>query len=349
MANPIRTVTLGSTGITTPQNGFGALPIQRISDAEAVALLREAYRGGMTFFDTAHGYTDSEHKIGLAFGEWNAPKREDIFIATKTPATTPSDFWAHLALSLERMKTSYIDIYQFHNAAQVYKPGDGTGMYECMMQAKSEGKIRHIGITAHRIDVAEEAVASGLYETLQYPFNYLAIPRELELLQSTIQANMGFIGMKGLSGGLLTQAAPIMAFVSQFENLVPIWGIQRATELQEWLSFMKDCPNMTPEMTALIESDREQLSGDFCRSCGYCMPCVVDIQINQCARMSQLLRRMPSQDWLSAHWQEEMAKIENCLECGQCSSRCPYGLNTPALLKLNYEDYQRVLAGEVSV
>ena len=349
MTAPVRIVTLGSTGITTPQNGFGALPIQRISDEEAVALLRGAWEGGMTFFDTAHSYTDSEHKIGLAFGEWENPRRDQVFIATKTMSTTPEGFWADLEQSLREMRTGYVDIYQFHNPDQVFRPGDGTGMYECMLEAKKRGVIRHIGITAHKIDNAEEAVESGLYETLQYPFNYLSIPREEQLVRNTAAANMGFIGMKGLSGGLLTNARPIMAFDAQFDNLVPIWGIQRASELAEWLSFMDDCPTMDEEVTALIKADRAALQGDFCRSCGYCMPCPMDIQIFQCARMSQLLRRMPPEGWLTEHWQAEMAKIPTCIQCGQCASRCPYGLDTPALLKLNYEDYQAVLAGTASV
>ena len=341
-SQPVRTVTLGSTGIVTPQNGFGALPIQRVSDEVAVSLLRQAWEGGMTFFDTAHGYTDSEHKIGIAFGNWENPRRDQVFLASKTMSTTPEGFWADLEQSLREMRTDYLDIYQFHNPSKVFKPGDGSGMYECMLEAKQRGMIRHIGITAHKIANAEEAVESGLYETLQYPFNYLSIPREEELVRNTAAANMGFIGMKSLSGGLLTNAAPIMAYIAQFDNLVPIWGIQHQHELDEWLSFMDNCPTLTPEIQAAIEADRAQLKGDFCRSCGYCMPCPMDIKIFQCARM-------PSAGWLSETWQTEMAKIPNCLECGQCSSRCPYGLDTPALLKLNYADYQAVLAGTISV
>ena len=345
----MKNVTLGSTGIITPENGFGALPIQRVSDEEAVALLRRAWEGGMTFFDTARVYSDSEHKIGLAFGDWESPRRDEIFIATKTMATTPEKFWEDLETSLAEMKTDYVDIYQFHNIKQVYRPGDGTGMYEAALEAKAQGKIRHIGVTAHRLDRAEEAVASGLYETMQYPFNYLVSDREVELLNKCIAANMGFIVMKGMSGGLITDSKAMMAFISQFDNLVPIWGVQRMNELEEWLSYMDETPQMTPEIEEFIATEREQLQGEFCRSCGYCMPCPVGILINQCARMSLLLRRAPTEAHLSEHWQAEMAKIDDCLECGQCAAKCPYELDTPNLLKRNYEDYKRVLAGETVI
>lgn len=349
MGNPVRMVTLGRTGITTPQNAFGALPIQRVSDGEAVALLRGAWEGGMTFFDTAHAYSDSEHKIGLAFGDWENPRRDQVILATKTQATTPEVFWSELEQSLREMNTDYVDIYQFHNVERVFKPGDGTGMYECMLEAQAQGKIRHIGITTHKISVAEKIVKSGLYGTLQYPFSYLSSQREIDLVRATAEADMGFIGMKGLSGGLLTKSAPIMAYASEFDNFVPIWGVQRQCELDEWISYMDDCPELDEANQAIIEADRVELGGDFCRSCGYCMPCMVGIQIFQCARMSQLLRRMPSEGWLSEKWQAEMEKINDCVKCGSCLIRCPYGLNTPALLRQNYEDYQRVLAGGISV
>ena len=160
---------------------------------------------------------------------------------------------------------------------------------------------------------------------------------------------MGFIAMKGLAGGLINQSKPCMAFMSQFDNVMPIWGIQRESELEEWLAFLEDTPTLDEDMKAFIEREKGELAGDFCRGCGYCMPCPVGIQINQCARMSLMLRRAPSQNWLTPEMQAEMKKIEQCLHCNQCASKCPYELDTPALLAKNYEDYQRVLAGEVQV
>ena len=341
----MKQITLGSTGITVPQNAFGALPIQRVSMEMAVKLLRRAYEGGMRFFDTARAYSDSEVKVGDAFDGM----REKVFIATKTGAKTPEEVRAQVETSLKNLRTDYIDIYQFHCADQCYRPGDGTGMYECMEELKKEGKIRHIGITAHKLYIAEEAVESGLYETLQYPFSYLSSEKEIALVKKCKEANMGFIAMKGLAGGLINRSEAAMAFMSQFDNALPIWGIQKEKELEEWLSYMAETPTMNEELTAYIEKEQKELTGEFCRGCGYCMPCPAGIMINQCARMSLMLRRAPSKAWLTPQMQAEMKKIEVCLHCNQCMKKCPYELNTPELLKKNYEDYKKVLAGEVKV
>ena len=341
----MRQVTLGSTGITVPQNAFGALPIQRVSTEMAVKLLRRAYEGGMRFFDTARAYSDSEVKVGEAFDGM----REKVFIATKTGAKTPEEVRSQLEISLKNLRTDYIDIYQFHCADECYRPGDGTGMYECMEELKKEGKIRHIGITAHKLYIAEEAIESGLYETLQYPLSYLSSEKELALVKKCKEANMGFIAMKGLAGGLINRSEAAMAFMTQFDNVLPIWGIQKEKELEEWLAFMEETPAMTEELRTYIEKEQKELTGEFCRGCGYCMPCPAGIMINQCARMSLMLRRAPSKAWLTPEMQAEMKKIEGCLHCNQCMSKCPYELNTPELLQKNYEDYKKVLAGEVKV
>ena len=340
----MKQIVLGKTGITTPQNAFGALPVQRVDMNMAVKLLRRAYEGGMTFFDTARAYSDSEEKLGEAFDGM----RDRIFISSKTQAKTPEKFWSDLETTLKNLRTDYLDIYQFHCASVCYRPGDGTGMYEAMVEAKKQGKIRHIGITAHLIGVAEDIVKSGLYETLQFPFSYLANEREIKLVEDTEKAGMGFIAMKGLAGGLLTNSKACMAFMSKY-NALPIWGIQREEELEEWLSFFNEDIEMTDEIAAFIEEDRKSLQGDFCRGCGYCMPCSVGIQINNCARMSQLIRRAPSANFLGEEWQGLMGKIEDCIDCGLCKSKCPYGLDTPNLLRKNLADYKDILAGRVKI
>jgi len=335
-------VTLGSTGICVNKNGFGALPIQRISKDAAVSLVRRAYDGGMRFFDTARFYTDSEEKLGEAF----AGIRGQIFLATKTAALTEEEFWKDLEVSLGNLKTEYVDLYQFHNPPFCPRPGDGSGLYEAMRKAKEQGKVRHIGITNHRLQVAHEAIDSGLYETLQFPFCYLSTEHELELVEKCRAANMGFLAMKGLSGGRLKNSAGAYAYMSQFEHVLPIWGIQRENELDEFLSYIKNPPEMTEEMRAVIEKDKEELGSDFCRACGYCMPCPVGIEINTCARMSQLIRRSPSHLQLTPEVQEKMKKVEECRHCGACKKKCPFGLDTPALLEKNYRDYQEILAGK---
>ena len=334
----MQTVRLGRTNIVVSKNGFGALPIQRVSEEEAVRILRKAYDGGINYFDTARFYTDSEKKLGLAL----ADVRENIIISTKTMQTSVEGFWRELEESLTLLKTDYIDIYQFHNPAFCPKPGDGTGLYEAMLEAKRLGKIRHIGITNHRLAVAEEAVRSGLYDTLQFPFSYLASEKEEALVKLCEEMDVGFICMKALAGGLISRSDAAYAYLADYP-VAPIWGIQRESELDEFLAYNEDPPTMTEEIAALIESDKRELMGEFCRGCGYCMPCPVGIQINNCARMSLMIRRAPVAAQLSEASRAMMKKIEDCVNCGKCKSMCPYGLDTPNLLKRNYEDYKTFL------
>ena len=302
-------VTLGSTGITVNKNGFGALPIQRISSEASAHLLRKAYEAGIDFYDTARFYTDSEEKIGEALSD----VRDNIYIATKTAAQNSEDFWKDLATSLNNLKTDYIDIYQFHNPSFCPKPGDGT----------------------------------GLYETLQFPFNYLATDKEHKLVEVCREKNIGFIAMKALSGGLITNSKVAYAYQAQYDNVLPIWGVQRETELDEFISYIDNPPVLDEEIKAVIENDKKELAGNFCRGCGYCMPtCPAHIEINNCARMSLLLRRSPSELQLTKEVQAKMKKIEDCIHCGACSAHCPYGLDTPKLLEDNYKDYKEVLAGK---
>lgn len=331
----MQTITLGRTGLTVPRNGFGALPIQRIPEADAVRLIRRALDGGMYYFDTARFYTDSEAKLGIAL----EGRRADVVISTKTGATTPDAFWADLETSLRLLRTDYVDLYQFHNPAFCPRPGDGTGLYEAMLEAQRQGKVRHIGITNHRQRVAIEAIESGLYETLQYPFSYIASAEEFDIVDRTARAGMGFIAMKGLAGGLITHAAAAYAFLAQYPHVAPIWGIQKEAELDEWLAFQDNPPALTPDLQALIDRDRKELAGNFCRGCAYCQPCPAGIQIQDCNRMSLFLRRAPHSVYLTEEWLHKMERIDGCLHCNHCVDHCPYGLDTPSLLVENYRDF----------
>ena len=336
----MRKITLGSTGLVIEKNGFGCLPIQRISRDAAVKLLRRAYDGGMTYFDTARAYTDSEEKVGAAF----AGMRDRVVIATKTQARTADAMWADLETSLRTLGTDYIDVYQFHNPAFCPRPGGEDGLYDAALKAKEQGKIRHISITNHRLTVAEEAVDSGLYATLQFPFSYLSSGREQALVERCRAAGMGFIAMKAMAGGLIRSGRAAAAYMETQEDVVPIWGVQHDWELEEFLTSVAEPIPLTEELRTIIDQDRRELAGDFCRACGYCMPCPAGIEINNCARIVLMLRRAPTDEWLSPQWQEKMKKIEGCLHCGQCKAKCPYGLDTPRLLEENYREYWKILA-----
>ncbi|MEY8318289.1 aldo/keto reductase [Oscillospiraceae bacterium 50-58] len=329
-------IQLGSTGITIEKNGFGCLPIQRISKEDAACLLRKAVDGGINYFDTARAYSDSEEKLGYAF----AGIRDKVVIATKTAAQTAEGLRQDLETSLRLLNTDYIDVYQFHNPAFVPRPGGVDGLYDAALEAKKQGKIQHIAITNHRLAVAREAIDSGLYELLQFPYSYLSGPQEEALAAQCRERGMGFVAMKGMAGGLLRDGTTAAAWMAGQEGVVPIWGVQHEWELDQFLACVQNPPVLTSELQAVIDRDRAELTGDFCRGCGYCMPCPVGIQINQCARMSLMLRRAPAADWLSDYWQEEMRKIEHCLHCGKCASKCPYGLDTPRLLQDNWKEYQ---------
>ncbi len=233
-------VRLGKTEISVNKNGFGALPIQRVSKKEAIDLLHKAYDGGIHFFDTARFYTDSEEKIGKAF----KGMRDKVIIASKTMAKNVTDFHKDLETTLTNLGTDYLDLYQFHNPASCPRPGDESKLYEAMTEAVQKGYVRHIGLTNHQLKIAHEAIDSNLYETLQFPFCYLSGEKELELVEKCKSQDMGFIAMKALSGGLITNSYAAYAFLSQHKNVLPIWGIQREKELNEFLTYIQEPPSM---------------------------------------------------------------------------------------------------------
>ncbi len=332
----MKTLVLGKTGLVVTKTALGCLPLQRCSREDAVKLLQAAYDGGIRYFDTANAYTDSEEKIGLAL----ADVRDQIVISTKSAARDRAGVLAHIENSLKMMKTDYIDLFQFHQVAEVPDAEDPEGAYAGALEAKERGWIRHIGVTSHRVNVAEECIASGLFETLQFPFSYISSERDLALAEKCKAADMGYIAMKGLAGGLLTNVRACHAFMKQYDNVVPIWGMQTLDELAQWLAVTEEDPDMDEELAAFIRKEREELSGSFCRSCGYCMPCPMGIEIRNCARMDRLLRRSPWQQYMTPEWQAKMNKIEDCIGCYSCASKCPYQLDTPKLLKHMLQDYR---------
>lgn len=324
------------------KNGFGALPIQRRNMADSIEILQTAYEEGINFYDTARFYSDSEEKLGNAFED----VRSEIYLASKTAAETAEDFWNDLETSLKEMKTDYLDLYQHHNIS--FCPKEGDDLAEAMKQAKEEGLIKHIGITTHKITLAHEALESGLYETLQYPFSYLSGDEEIRLVKKCKQLDIGFIAMKAMGGGLLKNSKASFAYINQFDNVLPIWGIQKLEELNEFLSY-DSTTVLDDNLKKAIEKDKRELGDNFCRGCGYCMPCPEDISISLCARMSLWIRRFPTEPYLTEEYQQKMEATKDCIECYACVDNCPYELDIPELLKENYEDYQNVLSGKTKI
>ena len=333
---------LGKTNLKVNKNGFGALPIQRRNEADSIEILTAAYDAGIDFYDTARFYTDSEQKLGKAFED----VRENIYIASKTGMETVEEFWNDLETSLKELRTDYLDLYQFHNISFCPKAEDD--LYKAMLEAKEQGLIRHIGITTHKITIANEALDSGLYETLQYPFSYLSGDEELKLIDRCKNLDVGFIAMKAMGGGLIKNSKASFAYINQFDNVLPIWGIQKLTELNEFLSY-DESTVLDDELKSAIENDKKELGDNFCRGCGYCMPCPEEINISLCCRMSLWIRRFPTEPNMDEKTQEIMRKTLDCVECYECIDKCPYELDIPELLKENYEDYQNVLTGKTRV
>ncbi|MBK5242917.1 aldo/keto reductase [Clostridium sp.] len=333
-------IKLGRTNLMVTRSGFGALPVQRVSFEDAKNILRKAYDNGINFFDTARAYSDSEEKIGYSL----ADVRNDIIIATKSHAKDRKTLLEHLQISLCNLKTDYVDILQLHNPDILPDPEDPEGLYAGLLEAKKKGLVRFIGITNHKIKNAMDAAASGLYDTIQFPLSSLSADTDLLLIEECKKRNVGLIAMKALSGGLITNAASAFSFLRQFDNVVPIWGIQRETELDEFISLEKNPPLLNESMWAIINKDRTELSGDFCRACGYCLPCPAGIEIPTAARMSLLLRRAPYQGFLEDSFKEKMELINNCIDCGHCKNHCPYKLDTPSLLKRELKNYNEFYA-----
>jgi len=327
---------LGKTDLVVSRTAFGALPIQRIPKDSAVRLLHKALDNGITFFDTARYYSDSEEKLGTAF----RGIRDRVVIATKAMASTKKEVLASCETSLRQLHTEYIDLMQLHNPSRHPQRSDAENTWEGLVRAREKGMVRWIGLTNHKLPIAEEAVSSGMFDSIQFPLNYLSSEDELKLIALCKENGCGCIAMKAMSGGLITNAAAAFAFLRQFDNVVPIWGIQREEELDEFISLEESPPELSDTLQKCISEDKNTLSGQFCRGCGYCMPCTAAIEINWVARMSLLLRRAPSAGFFTKEWSGKMMKIRDCTECGICKSRCPYQLDIPVLLKMNLTDYE---------
>lgn len=252
----MKVVTLGRTKLTVPQLAFGALPVQRASVADGVRLIQKAFESGVRFFDTARAYSDSEEKLGLAL----ADVRREVFIATKTMATDAAGARRDLETSLSKLRTSYVDIIQLHNPERVPDPNDTTSAYAALVRARSQGLVRFVGITNHRATVAREAVSSGLFDTLQFPLSHISSEQDLALVEHCRAHDIGFIAMKALCGGLLTNVPAAFAFFRQLDHVLPIWGIQHPHELDQFCPYSLEPPALLKAMlvdyTQFLEEHR---------------------------------------------------------------------------------------------
>lgn len=337
----MRKVRLGKTDLMVSRIGFGGIPIQRLSESDAIGVVRRCIDLGINFLDTANGYTNSEERIGKAI----AGRRENLVLATKTAARDREGAWTHLRLSLERLKVDSIDLYQLHGVSsqEVYDKVVGPGgALEAAREARAQGLVKHIGMTSHNLAMALVGVASGLFETLQFPFNFVANEAASDLLPRVREQDMGFIAMKPLAGGMLDRADLCFKYLLQFPEAVPDPGIERIEEIEQIVGVVNGEATLTAADEAEMERIRERLKDSFCHRCEYCQPCPQGIAISSVMSLESMLRRMPPSRVFEGGIGAGIEKAFDCLECGDCESRCPYHLQIRETLKVKREVYREV-------
>lgn len=348
---PATILRLGRTGYQVPRISFGALPIQKLTREEAVTLLRHAINSGVTFIDSAVGYSDSEEKIGLALQK--GVDRDAVILATKSMARDARGIEAHVELSLKRTGLKRIHIYQMHAInsfellEQVTAPG---GALEGLKRARDAGKIEHIAITGHRVDVLLEALKSGEYATVQAPYNFIEIEAERELIPLAREADTGFLVMKPLGGGLLQSARLSIGYILEHSpGVVLIPGYESSAELDEIVALDRDFTPLTEIELKNLELIREELGRNFCRRCNYCAPCPQEINIPMGMIMHTLLKRAGSSFFRREAGSDAIARAESCSQCGSCEPRCPYNLPIREILARNVKTVKTALAKEPSI
>lgn len=318
-------ITLGKTGLRVSRMGFGGIPIQKVDASVTHALMERLAQRGVNYIDTARGYTVSEQFLGEAL---EGGLREKFVIATKSMARTKEAMARDIDISLKNLRTDYIDLYQIHNPSmaeleQVLAPG---GALEALMEAKTAGKIRHLGLTAHMAAVFERALELDWVETVMFPYNIVETQGE-ELMAKCREKNVGFICMKPMAGGALEDAHLALRFIRQNENVsVVIPGMYDIREIDENLSAMEDISALTSDELAKIETIRKELGTQFCRRCNYCQPCTAGISISGIFILEGYLQRYGLGDWAQKRYDALKKKAGDCVGCGACEKRCPYQL-----------------------
>ncbi|MFC2035865.1 aldo/keto reductase [Chloroflexota bacterium] len=321
----METLSLGKTKMVVSKLGFGGIPIQRLTENAAVAVVRKCLDLGITFLDTANGYTTSEERIGKAI----KGRRDGLILATKSGARTREEVSKHLKLSLKRLGTDHIDLYQFHNVStfdHLDKVLDPNGPMDVVEEAKKEGVIRHIGITSHSMDVAKKAVESDYFETIMFPFNFITSEPADQLLPLAREHDVGFIVMKPLAGGMLSNAAIAFKYLFQFPDIISIPGIEQIEEIEEIVHILAGPWEMTEPQKQEMQQLKEELGTKFCRRCDYCQPCSEEIPISMVMNARSFFKRLPADRFFSGMVDDTMEKAANCTKCGECETRCPYHL-----------------------
>ena len=330
----METIRLGKTEMVVSRLGFGGIPIQRVSEDEAVAVVKRCLELGINFIDSP-----SEEHIGKAI----SGRREGLILATKSNARTREGVEEHLKLSLKRLGTEYIDLYQFHNIAnsdslnKVLAPNGPMAVVE---EAKRAGVVKHIGVSSHSIDMAKEMVKSDRFETIMFGFNFIACEAEDELLPLCREHDVGFIVMKPLAGGMLDNISIAFKYLFQFPDVVSLVGIEKIPEIEEIVQMLEGPRQMTEAEKQEMQRLRKELGTRFCHRCDYCQPCTEGIPISIVMTSSSFAKRAPIEKFFSGTFAETMEKAANCTECGDCEERCPYHLPIREMIAEQVKWYQ---------
>lgn len=328
---------LGRTGMMISEVGFGGIPIIRLASDEAVRVLRRAHERGIIFYDTANAYRDSEEKIGRAF----AGMRDKVVIATKTIRRDADGAMEQLDNSLAKLRTDYIDLFQLHQIAheeewqKVTAPG---GAMEAVLKAKEAGKVRHIGVTSHSLVMAVKLVKSGLFSTIQFPFNFIEMDASARLFPAARELGVGILVMKPFAGGVIDNAEIVFKFLRQYPDAIPLPGCDTVQSVDEVVGIY-DRPNrLTEQDNVLMDEYRNKLGKAFCRRCEYCQPCPKGVKITMAMGYPIFVSRMGPKV-ATGFARLPMESIPQCEECGKCIQLCPYDLPIPEILKRNYALY----------
>jgi predicted aldo/keto reductase-like oxidoreductase len=322
----MRYVTLGKTGMKVSEVGFGGIPIIRLSMEEAVAVLHRAMDRGVTLFDTANMYMDSEDKFGRAL----AGERQRLVIATKSIKRDRAGVEADIHQSLTKMRTDYLDLFQFHQVSQedhlraITGPG---GALEGAIAAQKVGKIRHLGVTSHSLEMAVRLVNMDIFSTIQFPFNFIEEAAAEALHPACRAAGVGIMAMKPFCGGLVDNAAVAFAYLRQYPDIIPLPGWDTVAGVDEVLDLYEQENVVSPEILAAMARYREELGDKFCRRCEYCQPCPQGVMITPAMLYGIVAHRMgPAKAAAFAAKTGTMETVKQCIECRECEARCPYGL-----------------------
>jgi len=339
-------IRLGKTEIMVSRLGFGGIPIQRLTEDEAVAIVRRCLDLGINFIDTANVYSTSEERIGKAI----AGRRESLILASKSMSRNHKEIAQHLQLSLKRLGVKYLDLYQFHNVSD-FETLDAilapNGLMTVLEEAKSAGKIKHIGASSHQIDVAKKIVTSGRFETIMFPLNFVTTEGADELLPLAREHGVGFIAMKPLAGGMITNAKIAFKYLLQLPDVVPIPGIQKLQEIEEIVQMLEDTSAITKAERKEMQQLKEKLGPKFCHRCDYCQPCTADIPISLVMAYPAFVATSPQELLLTGFVADFMGKAAECTQCGECEERCPYDLPIREIIaehvKAHQADKKRLL------